>query len=328
MPQSSDWTFSCTYRTPNDLCFNGGNCSVNILSNGITEEFCVCPEGYTHDLDWMHFNNCAKPVNSTRDFLIFYCCVNGLLAFYYLVVVHCRLKAGAAKRIGTLNLGNMILNVAIVFGMYLQGGFFEVDCVLAPLTLSVAAHALNELIVVSLKPVYTIKRKSFDNFERRLKIWTRVCVLSQVIMMICLLATLRTASFNFVSFVFSATLYVGGAGYFYILYRSATLLSKLMDINDEVPIAHKDHWRELSRRLNLVQYFTSSFFLGCWVLIFTHPLVIWYFGSFPYFFVCAYFVLALGFAGCAGITIFIHPSRSGRNIHESTISNPHVVEVQ
>lgn len=328
MPQNSDWAFSCTYMIENDLCFNGGNCSVNTDPNGGVEEFCICPDGYTHDLDWMHFPNCAKPINSTRDFLIFYSCINGLLVFYYIVAVHCRLKAGAAKRIGTLTFCNIVLNVAVLFGIYFQGGFFEVACILAPLTLGVSANALNDLIVVSLKPVYTIKRKSFDNFERRLRIWTRICAVSQLIIMICLLVTLRTHAFNFVSFVFSATLYVGGAGYFYILFRSASLLSKLVNINDEVPIAQKYHWKELGRRLVFVQYVTTSFFFGCWVLIFTHPLVIWYFGSFPYLFICAYFVLLLGFGGCLGIIIFIRPTVSGKSIHDSTVSSPNVVEVK
>jgi hypothetical protein len=307
--RSINWEFSCSYNTPNDLCFNDGNCSKDIHADGTQEEFCICPDGYTADMEWMHFRNCVRPVNSSRDFLIFFGIATALLDLYYIIFVHTRLKA-IGRRAGIITMLCTVFTLLILAGMYVQNGFFEMSTVFATIDFLFCTLLLYALNNIALKPLYALQGKSFDRVEKLFKLWGVVAAMLLLGTMISLLVTMRTRSYNFASFCFSATLYIGGIAYFGILYRSAYLLSRqLTDINDSIPMAQLYQWSGLRRRLLILRCNCVTFGASCLLMTFGHPIVVWYFGSFPYFYVIVYFMFMLALVSFAAIIAFIQPNK-------------------
>ena len=308
---SSSWQFSCTDGAGQDLCYNNGVCGTN------TTSFCVCPEGYTHDFDWFHFNNCAKGVDSTKDFVIFYGIMLSLLGLLYIFRIHRKLRT-TAKFLGILSFLTLYGEMGLMVSIYVQGGCYEACAVTSVIHFCVCVLIVQQIILISLMPIYSLQHQSVERLRRTLLIWCVVICLCFLATAIAMLVTMRADDlmneYNYAAFASTGVLWIYGfISAIWVIWASSKLHSKLSDMGkfhvEESIDGQRYTYDGLKTRLRLLQFGAIGISIPYIALLVAVPVVIYVYGSFPYFYVVFYLEMSTGAFFFTGTAFqFVNPT--------------------
>ena len=304
----SIWEFRCVGERGNDLCYNGGNCSVDANS----KEICVCSSGFEHDFVSFHFPNCAQSVNSNRDFFLFYVPLTVFTGLLFLCWVPS--LRNEAKEIGIIAFCCLVVTLFAFTSIYVQNGCYEACAVLFSLNLAFSQFTLQKAIIVILSPVYALQRKSFARIEWMLRTCSLLSIVPNAASGIAMLVLTRTgneASYNFAVFGLLATLFVFGIADFAITFYSAAILLRHLSAVSQVNINGHQGTRHswLVFRLRLVQINAINFIVPFVLLLISIPTVISIYGSFPYFYVVIYIIGGICAFSYLAATLFVKPQQ-------------------
>lgn len=158
--------FKCSTPTGDDLCFNGGNCSV--LPGGA--EFCSCPTGLVGDFTRLYFPNCLLPdtfyLYSFIAFAVLVACTLSVLLY-----VTFPLAKGHMRVLAVSIVVNCTLIAAQYLSRYLEGGC-RAGCSMLDVLAGISSNITSYYsMTIILTPVETFRssRLKLESFKRKLQ---------------------------------------------------------------------------------------------------------------------------------------------------------------
>jgi hypothetical protein len=314
MPLSTIWEFSCKDAWGNDLCFNNGSCIVDLVfsTENVTLQIgertlCTCSEGFEHDFDWFHNKNCAKPINSTRNFMIFYAFQQLLVIMFYCVRIHSRLRT-TAKRLGILSFWTAFGEMGMVVAIYFQEGCFEGCAIWSALFFSYCAFLTQQFVLSALEPIYSLQKRPMRRFSVFLTAWNVLISLSCFGSAVAMVVTGRDDSqivgYNYAACGLATSFYIAGlVDNLAMFWAAEKLHSKLLemehilgrtlvqDASEPQSITTARGYQTFKRKLRLLQLNAMGIIVPYTIFVFMAPIVPFVFGSFPFFWVILYCIM-------------------------------------
>ena len=296
------WNFACSRNNVN-LCFNSGVC----LEQNST---CECLPGTTSDVDWFHFPNCAKYVNSTKDFLIFYsvftCFIFGL--YFWKPFWHLKKKT---RQIGILCMLQVFSSFLCVLLIYLQIGCYEGCAATITVLFVLSGIIVEKIILLILTPVFLSQKKSIAKFRRFLRYWTFFSCVSLICSGLAMLLLSRAEtqagllSYNIAAFLHTLFFWIAACVDMLAFFITANQLQGEIHESFVNTKAATNPYSDLERRLKLLRLGSFILFVMFLVIMFLITIVLSIFGSFPYFYVVFYLELVIGECFVAAILPFV-----------------------
>ena len=307
----SIWEFSCVSPMQQDLCFHNGSCG---LVDGLNT--CICPDGFTRDYEFLHFDNCVKRTTTTRDFTIFLGIIVFIIAMLYIFKIHRRLK-NSARSLGIVSFISLFTLLSMLLSILFQDGCFEGCAVMGIVHFTILSYMCQKVLLLALTPVYAVQHKPIDRLQRFLVGWNIISCVSfwacGIAMLVACRGTSNLAKYNVATFAANATFWICaivdmGA----MIWSCEKLHRQIADMQRMlVPNALSARYIGLSKRLRFLQTTSGIIAVPYILLLIITPIIITIYGSFPYFFVIVYLEMIDGACFFSGaLLLFVNPTDS------------------
>lgn len=307
----STWNFKCIGPHGQDLCFNGGTCEY-MNRTTIIEERCKCPEGFQADNDWFHFPNCVRPVDVGMNQFIVFATLFGLELVYFWVKVKWTLRKDLVYVGWIMNL-HILFVILFSFGFFIDNGCGVTCAVFGNLSFLCADFLCAKVILMTLSPLYAMRKKSFDTFRipfYGFTILTAImCVGSGIAMAVLTNDPEWKLQYNIAAFVSAETLWIGGIIQLGFMMRAASLLRS--ELNNSAKLTNgvmSPQHTALLVRLRSLQVGGIFAIFPYVILTLMEPVVITIISSFPYAYYVTYIQMSTVVCFFGGFMFFLkHP---------------------
>jgi hypothetical protein len=304
----ADFQFRCKSPQGDDLCFNNGSC----FRTAINTERCACPEGFSPDLFFFHFDNCVGHSGASITWLPFSILFSIIYVILVIPMVRLMFRLTKKERIlGITTITAWTFTELFVISSVIQEGCFESCAVFSSLAFMCDFLTLHFAVVLIMEALQRGTGSASSHHDqlsvvtRRHISWFRAFTFALVLGSFCSGVAMFVftrdedrRSYNIATLCNCIFLWL--AGMFFcacIVVFSNSLEAK---INEAIQVANQMNGSDISPNVGRLKLRLKALRIGGLavgipfiLLVVPFPITFYYLGSIPY-----YFIISILHFGC------------------------------